>query len=60
MIYYDNCHMSSEIIQSVCYVNCNDFFNISTSRFHKISGLFNEEIDPRVMYLLFFQPDPLN
>jgi len=56
--------MSSEIIQSVCYVNCNDFqhvnFTFSQNFISLFSGLFDDETDPRVMYLLFFQPDPLN
>jgi hypothetical protein len=45
--------MSSEIIQSVAYNNYDDFFNMSTSYFHKFSfllfwGLFNDETNLRV------------
>jgi hypothetical protein len=38
--------MISEIIQSVAYDNYDDFFNMSTSYFHKFS--FNDETNLRV------------
>jgi hypothetical protein len=51
MIY---CHMSSEIIQSVAYVNCKLIWNNINFMFSQkfislFSGLFNDESDIRVV-----------
>jgi hypothetical protein len=44
--------MSSEIIQSVTYANCNDFQqHIFTKRlFHYFQDYLNDETDPRERY----------
>jgi hypothetical protein len=46
--------MNSEIIQSVAYVNCNDFqylnFMFSQKSFHYFQEYFNDETDLRVRY----------
>jgi hypothetical protein len=54
--YYDNCHMSSEIIQSVAYDNYDDFFQhlnfiFSQKIISLFWGLFNDETDLRVRYI---------